>query len=109
MEYIVDNFNVIYEELSLKYPELSDSVTKSIAVVCMLRTYQDVDNIKDMLKDGAFVKTYYNNAAIEFSKSRSQMLTNGLLYNGKIKRECVNDKFELVINKRTIEELVNDY
>lgn len=109
IEFIVEHFHTIYDEITLKYPELDDSIAKSIAVVGMLRTYQDVDNVKDMIKDGAFVKTYYNNASIEFSKSRSRGLSNSLLYNGKIKRECVNDKFEMVHTNKIIEGLVNDY
>lgn len=109
MEFIVENFQTIYDEVTLKYPELNDSVAKAITVIGMLRTYQDVDNVKDMLKDGGFVKVYYNNAKLEFSKSRTRGLTNSLLYNGKIKRECVDDKFNFVINASSIEGLVNDY
>lgn len=109
MEYIVEHFQTIYDEISSKYPDLTDSIAKSIAVVCMLKTYQDVHNVMDMVKDYAFVKTYYNNAVLEFSKSRTQMLTNSLLYAGKIKRECVNDRFEFVISTKSIEGLVTDY
>lgn len=109
IEFIVEHFHAIYDEITLRYPELDDSIVKSIATMGMLRTYQDVDNIKNMLKDRVFVKTYYNNASIEFSKSKSRGLSNSLLYNGKVKRECVNDMFEFVINTKNIEGLVTDY
>jgi methionine synthase I (cobalamin-dependent) len=108
-DYIVENFQIVFDELSLKYSSLNNAIYKSIATMKLLRTYQDVDNIKDMLKDSAFVKEYYENAKEDFEESRKSKTTNSLLFNGKIRRERVDDNFNFVINNKSIEGLCDDY
>lgn len=106
-KFIVDNFNFIYDEFTLKYPKMNNLINKSIAIIFMLRVYEDVDNIKDMIKDNAFVKLCYNEASIKFNKSVSNMATNSLLVDGKLKNIYMNNKFEF--SDQNIEKLSNDY
>jgi len=105
----VTDFKLVYSSINSKFPELTDRMAKSIATARILKTYQDPDNILDMLKDGAFVNAEYVKAKTDFETSRSDGLSNSILYNGKIKRECVGDIFDLQHNKRIIAGLMSDY
>jgi hypothetical protein len=105
----VNDFTLVYGAINSQFPELTDGITKSIATARILKAYQDVDTIMDCLKDNAFVVTYYNKAMSDFATSRSSGISNSILYNGKIKRECVGDRFDLQHNKRNITGLMNDY
>lgn len=109
MDHLIENFRIVYDDFSTKYPEYKDVVGKSILIVRAFKVYQDVDNVQDVLNDGAYVRTQYDTALRDFEANRNNNVSNHLLYNGKYKRECVNDSFQMVLNKRNIEGLSNDY
>lgn len=109
MEYIVENFSAVYNQIGLKYPKLNNSITKTIVATRMLKTYQDVDNIFDMLKDNEFVVRHFDNAHKAFSESVSKCATNVILNNGRIRLECFDDKIQMKNLRNIIEGFVNDY
>jgi hypothetical protein len=68
-EYFNNALTNIYEKVLKKYPEFNNKFALFYATINIIKTYQDVDNISDMIKDYAFVKQYYDGTCKEIQES----------------------------------------
>lgn len=105
----MEEFNEIYNEFKKYYSSYTEDIAKTIVVLRLLKRYEDVDNIKDILKDGAFIKALYEDAQNTLREDKVNMKSNVILYNGKIKRECIDDNFNLLKTEKIFSGLQESY